>query len=198
MTTMTPNASTDFLADMHQGDVPQIDAATVETLYSLMDSLAQCYESHRQILLRKREILVKAMAAKDRMTELQATDRTLLSLNQRAGQLDRERRRLQTSMGCGDWTLTQVIVALQDGFTPMARKLTALRDRLQVAMQESGRLNVEIKGLLELSLGWIRETVELISSACTPEGASYSAPGIRRAEETAPPMGLRSTISHSA
>jgi hypothetical protein len=39
------------------------------------------------------------------------------------------------------------------------------------------RLNQDTSELLNLSIQWIRETVEVIANAITPEGSSYTAHG---------------------
>jgi hypothetical protein len=181
-----------------QVDAAKLDATKLDAFHAALDSLVLCYESHKQSLLRKREVLIKSLASKESMTELQATDRALLSLNQRAKQIDRNRHRIQIEMGCGDFNLSQLIDTIQDSFRAMARKLSILRDRLQCALRESSQLNSEIKELLELSLGWVRETVEIITTAYSPEGSSYGVYATKPTkQESSPPTGLRSTVSHS-
>ena len=186
---------------LQENQTPHFEKEQLEALHGVIDSLLQCYIAHKQNLTKKRDILIKGdLPPSERMTALQAVDRTLLSLNQRARQLEQERCKLHLNMRCDNMSLNELIAALPNGFNGMARKLRTLQQNLQVALREGKNLNDEIKGLLELSLGWVRETIEIVATAVAPEGSSYGAFASKPGSKIdAPPRpGLNSTVSHSA
>jgi|GEM_PF-2821931 len=186
---------------LQENKPPHFDKNQLDSLHVVIDSLLQCYLAHKHNLIKKRDILIKGdLSPSERMTVLQAVDRTLLTLNQRARQLEQERCKLHRSMGCENMSLNELIAALPNGFNGLARKLRTLQQNLQVALREGKNLNDEIKGLLELSLGWVRETIDIVATAVAPEGSSYGAfaskPGARA--DAPPRPGLNSTVNHSA
>jgi hypothetical protein len=181
---------------------PHFEVETVAALHALLDELATRYETARQTLTAKRDMLIGNQSQAVKNGALQEADRELLSISNRVSQLDAGWRQMQAQMHCADWKLSAVIQAVSEStavahFTP---KLMRVRERLERALQDTTRLNLEIHGLLELSLGWMRETVEIITSAVAPEGASYTAMGgkNRSPERASAPPSLSSTISHSA
>jgi hypothetical protein len=77
-------------------------------------------------------------------------------------------------MGYAQCPLSQFIAQLN----PVQKApLNRCRERLLRAIQDVDRLNRDTRDLLDLSLNWIRDTVEVIVNAITPEGASYTAQG---------------------
>jgi FlgN protein len=187
--------------DVLQLEKMSFDRNDLETLCTVIDSLHQCYVAHKQALVKKRDILTQSgMPAIERLTALQAVDRSLLTLSQRARQLEQERINIQRGMGCEALTLTQLIAVIPPGMNGISRKLQALQQKLMVALKEGKNLNNEIKSLLELSIDWVRDTIDIFSKAAAPEGASYGAFATKpnRSEGATVRPGLNSTISHSA
>lgn len=176
----------------------------LETLRRLLDEMAERYELARKILLRKRELLVSQRADILKRGDLQVTDRELLAVSRQVARLERERHQLQARMGCPDWTLGTLIETLRDSATvasgewlqAAAQNLAATRERLERALRDTERLTREVRGLLELSLDWIRETVDILTAATMPEGTGYTAQG-GGPVNSAMTEG-RSTISRSA
>lgn len=183
---------------------PCFQSETLAALHALLDELATRYETARHTLTIKRDMLIGNQSQAVKSGALQQADRELLAISSRVSQLDAGWRQLQGQMHCSDWKLATLIQAVSESdsvahFTP---KLMRVRERLERALQDTTRLNLEIHGLLELSLGWMRETVDIITSAVAPEGASYTAMGSKKNRSpeglgSAPPA-LSSTISHSA
>jgi hypothetical protein len=183
---------------------PEPLSEALEALRRLLDEMAGRYETARRALIRKRDLLISRQAETLKNGELQATDRELLAVSRQVARLDQERHQLQARMGCPDWTLGTLIGALRNGIPAVsqewtqtaAQNLARTRERLETALRETDRLTREVRGLLELSLGWIRETVDILTAATTPEGVGYTAQGTGSAH-SALAEGC-STISHSA
>jgi hypothetical protein len=77
--------------------------------------------------------------------------------------------------------------------------LRTLQQNLQASLREGKNLNDEIKSLIELSLGWVKETIGIVSGAVALEGSSYGAFATKPDRADMPPRsGLHSTVSHSA
>lgn len=170
------------------------DERDLKRLYALLEAQIQQYEIARQALTRKREIVVSGNAK-----GLQQVDRELLSVSHKVVQLEQERQALQQTMGCPPvWTLETLIH--QAPPTASRSLLTDARHRLLRVLHDTDQLSRENQDLLTLSLQWIKDTVNVIASAISPEGASYTAQGskMRRSGTDVPPAPLQSTISHSA
>jgi hypothetical protein len=164
---------------------PEPLSEALEALCRLLDEMAGRYETARRTLIRKRDLLISRQAETLKNGELQATDRELLAVSRQVARLDQERRQLQVRMGCPDWTLGTLIEALRNGIPAAspewtqaaAQNLARTRERLETVLRETDRLTREVRGLLELSLGWIRETVDILTAAATPDGTGYTAQG---------------------
>ena len=100
-------------------------------------------------------------------------------------------------MGHPDKTLTQLIAGMpkQD-----ASRLLPLRDNLKRVLGDIQEENKQTKSLLDLSIRWVAQTVEVIAEALTPEGASYNRRGGRSksSEDSANPINIHSTVIHDA
>ncbi|HEY9686477.1 MAG TPA: flagellar export chaperone FlgN [Coleofasciculaceae cyanobacterium] len=171
--------------------VIQLNRATLDALHGVLEEEIRQYEAAVQVLTRKKEMLVSG-----KPQALGQIDRELLALGQKAGQLEKQRQLIMQSMGCTELTLEKLMLHMEPGDV---RIFSVTRERLLRAMQDSARLNQESRDLLDLALRWIRDTVELIADALTPDATSYDAQGgkVRRAG-AAPSGETQSTITHSA
>lgn len=170
----------------------QLNRATLDALRNVLAEEVRQYETVIEKLVKKKEILVSG-----KPQTLGQLDRELVSLNQKAVQLEKQRQLIMQSLNCENMTLEKLITHMG----PVdARNFSELRYRLRRAVQDVVQLNQESKDLLNLTLKWIHETVEMIASAITPEAASYDAQGAkaRKTGGASPPGGIQSTVSHSA
>ncbi len=183
---------------------PRFESETLAALHALLDELATRYETARQTLIAKRDMLIGNQAKAVKSGALQTADRELLAINTRVRQLEVGWQQLQAKMGCSSKKLVELIQQVSEcssvaHFTP---RFMRVRERLERALRDTTQLNLEIRGLLELSLGWMRETVEIITASVAPEGTSYTAVGNKKhsgaSSGVSVPAALSSTVSHSA
>ncbi len=170
----------------------QIGNEQLNMLHGILAEEICQYEAVSERLTRKSQVL-----AANKPKQLAQIDRELLALSRKATQLEQERQRTMTQIGCPNWSLTELIAHLPP---KQASRFTQSRERLRQAVQNTADLNRDNRDLLDLSLRWIQETVEIIANALAPEGASYTAQGGKNSthntSQAASP--LQSTISHSA
>jgi malonyl CoA-acyl carrier protein transacylase len=162
------------------------------TLLHLLESETRQLEAAREQLNLKRQILVSGQPQ-----GLVAIDRELLALSKKANELSRERETLTQQMGWGQQTLKSRIPTMPAQFAPL---FIHARDRLRRTAMDVQRLNQENQDLLNLSLKWVQDTVEVIASALNPEGASYTAQGSKKSKQiiTHDQTAGQSTVIHSA
>ncbi len=170
----------------------QIGNEQLNLLHGILAEEIYQYEAVSERLTHKSQVL-----AANKPKQLAQLDRELLALSRKATQLEQERQRTMAKMGCPNWSLTELIAHLPP---QQASRFTQSRERLRQAVKNTAALNRDNRDLLDLSLKWIQETVDIISSALAPEGASYTAQGGKNTphntSKAASP--LQSTISHSA
>lgn len=166
---------------------------TLDALHQVLHDELQQAERTREALRRKQEALLT-----NQPKTLPDIDRELLALARKAKQLEGQRFELMRGLGHPDQTLEQLIQHLPP---PESRRFTQMRDQLRRALLDVAHLNQENRTLLDLSIRWVRETVELIANALTPEGASYTAQGAKNRPDgsgAAPSSLAQSTINHQA
>lgn len=149
----------------------------LSALLSLLENETRQMEATRDQLNIKRQILV---AGKPK--ELVAIDRQLMALSKKATELAKEREALTRQMGCPQETLKSMIPRMPAQFIP---RFTTARDKLHRTAMDVRQLNRENRELLNLSLKWVQDTVEVIASALNPEGASYTPQGNKTTKQPA-------------
>lgn len=161
-------------------------------LLRLLESETRQMEAARDQLNIKRQILVEG-----KPKELVAIDRQLLALSKKANELAREREALTLQLGCPQETLKSMIPRMPAQFIPRFR---LVRDQLQRAAMDVEQLNRENRELLNLSLKWVQDTVEVIANALNPEGASYTPQGGKKTKQGVPNdmAPTQSTVIHTA
>jgi hypothetical protein len=138
-------------------------------LQHLLDQEIHQYEAMIGVLNRKQAILVSG-----KPQPLHQADNELLALSRTVLQLEKQRLAITAQLGYPQCPLSTFIAHMPPERRPALKRR---QERLQRAVMGMHRLNQDISDLLALSIQWIRETVELIASAVTPEGSSYTAQG---------------------
>lgn len=161
-----------------------------EPLYRLLETELAQSQLAVDALQRKKMALV----ASKPQTLLQV-DRELQAIARKTRQLEKERQHLMAELGYPKARLETVIETMP---SQLGKRFRILREQLLRSIQDAGQLNRESQNLLNLSLAWIQETVEIIANAITPECVSYNAQGGKgkKGNLLAPPV--QSTINHSA
>ena len=163
------------------------------TLLTVLDEETTQYETVVQKLREKQDILI---ANKPKL--LGRIDQELMALSRKAAQTEGKRRTLMSELGYPNHTLSQLIETLE----PKAATIfSRSRDRLMRAALDARQQNGDTQDLLNLSLQWIQDTVELIASVLSPEAASYTAQGNKAGGKNkgqGTPPTLQSTVNHSA
>ena len=180
---------------------PQEHSATHSTsqnmlaLIRLLEEETRQYEHLRHKLYEKQNILIAGKPGK-----LTAIDRELTSVGQKAKTLEKQRLELMNKLGQPENTLSQFIHKLESHQPKAAADLRRCRERLLSTVHDTQRANRDTQDLLNLSLQWIHDTVELIASVLTPEAASYTAKGQKLAQSKSPGTSIpaQSTVNHSA
>lgn len=161
-------------------------------LHGILEDEIRQYEAAAEKLTRKNEML-----ATGKPEGLGKLDRELLTLSQKAAQLEQDRRAIMAKLGHANQTLSDLIPTLPAQQIP---RFAHSRERLISAITTADSLNRDNRDLLTISLHWLQETIEIIANAITPEAASYTAQG---AKNTAQPNSNaatlpQSTVNHSA
>ena len=164
----------------------------LDILHGILEDEIRQYTAAADKMIRKNEML-----AAGQPQGLGKLDRELLTLSQKAAQLEKDRRALMTRMGHDGQTLSDLIPTLPQQEIP---RFTDCRERLISAIKTADSLNRDNRDLLTISLQWLQDTIEIIANAITPEAASYTAQGTKNtAQPAANPATLpQSTINHSA
>ncbi len=140
----------------------------------------------------------KACLLANRPQELARLDQELMLLARKTAQLEVQRMQQLQGMGYPQATLRQFIETLDPR---RARPFVDARQRLIRAVDEVARLNQHNRELIDLSLKWIQESVEVIASILTPEAASYSANGLKpksKGKTITDHTPVQSTVAHDA
>jgi hypothetical protein len=140
-------------------------------LQDILNRQAEVYAQVEERMAEKRKILVEGTPHR-----LATLDQELTALIQKATILERERMDWLTEMGYEDQTLRQVIASLNPIW---AKPLNDLRDRLLRQMANIQETNRESRSLLDLSIKWIEDTVEVIAQAIAPEAGAYDHKGAK-------------------
>jgi len=162
-------------------------------LLNLLEEETRQYEAASVKLREKQDVLIANTPKK-----LPRLDQELTAISHKTRQLEQQRLSLMSELGHPNQTLSQFITALDP---QTAATFIPSRDRLLKTAQETTRLNQDTRDLLQLSMQWIQDTVELIANVLTPEAASYNAQGNKASgsKHKANPTGpAQSTINHSA
>ena len=167
-----------------------------QQLNTLEKLLAEQLETYRMVarkLYEKKDVLVEG-----RYTDLSHLDQELIVLGQKTAHLEQARMELMMQMGHADKTLTQLIKDFHG--SDDARRLLPLRDDLRHVLGEIDSANHQTKSLLDLSIQWVAQTVEVIARAITPEGAAYNRQGgsSRIRQDSTNPISTHSTVIHDA
>ena len=163
----------------------------LNTLHATLKEEAAQYELAANKLVEKKCILLSNDPA-----GLPRLDQELLLLAQKTRQLERSRIEQMRDLGHGDLSLRQFIGTLDPR---RGKPFLDARTRLLKAVDEVSTLNRHNKELIQLSMQWIQDSVEVIAGLITPEGASYNAQGNKsrqpgQVHEPAP----QSTVIHDA
>lgn len=110
----------------------------------------------------------------NRPQELLRLDQELMQLARKTARLEAQRMQQLQALGHPQATLRQFIETLEPG---RAQPFIDARRRLIRAVDEVARLNQHNRELIDLSLKWIQDSVEVIAGILTPEAASYDARG---------------------
>jgi len=180
------------MTDAHQSHHSSSHQKLAALLHLLEEETRQ-YEAASAKLREKQDILISGKPKK-----LPRLDQELTAISHKTRQLEQQRLSLMAELGHPNQNLSHLIADLEP---QAAATLTPPRDRLVKAVQETTRLNQDTRDLLQLSMQWIQDTVELIANVLTPEAASYNAQGNKAggAKHKANPSDPgQSTINHSA
>ena len=161
------------------------------TLLNLLEEETRQCEAVTSKLQEKQEILITNQPKK-----LHRVDQELLAISQKAKNLEKQRLELLKELGYPNQTLTHFIAQLEP---TAASTFIPCQNRLIRATEDVRRVNQDTQDLLQLSLQWIQDTVELIASIVTPEAASYNAQGGKTGQkQSVPSSAMQSTVNHSA
>lgn len=165
------------------------DAEQLNHLHDLLEAEIDQYRQAVDTLQQKKEALVSG-----KPQGLIPLDRRLLVISRKTAQMEKQRREAMTALGYPDGRLEQLMANLDQ---ESARRFRQTRDRLLRTAEDMNRLNRESKSLLDLSIAWIQETVDIITAAISPEAACYDAQGNKPGSNTdqTPPQ---STVNRSA
>lgn len=141
----------------------------LEMLQHVLEEEIHQYEAIIEKLNCKQAVLVEG-----KPQTLNQIDQELMALSRNALKLEKQRLSLMARMGYPKCSLSAFIAQLQPD---QAAALNRRRERLLRAVNDMHRLNQDTSDLLDLSIQWIQETVELIAGALAPEGSSYTAHG---------------------
>lgn len=163
------------------------DNPELNRLHNILEEEIHCYETAASRMADKKDCLLSGNTE-----QLMNVDKELLNLSQKATQLEKTRLGVIQEMGYGEVTLEKLINKID----PLqARIFHQTRQRLLRAVTDVDRLNKNNRDLLDLSLKWVEESVELIANLLTPEGASYDASGAKTKKPGSKPNATRPTPS---
>lgn len=168
------------------------DSAQLNQLHQLLESEIEQYQQAVEALRRKKAALVTR-----KPQALLPVDRELMAISRKSKQLEEQRQSIMTELGHPDGRLEKLIEQMNLVNPENVSQFQDVRQRLLRTIEDVGQLNQESRGLLDLSLRWIQETVDIITAAISPEGASYNAQGGKQKGQNHQPP-IQSTISHSA
>ncbi len=177
-------------ADQHPQNQPLKNQLTL--LQNLLNQQAEVYSDVEKQMIQKQHILIEGDPNK-----LASVDQTLAILGQRLTQLENQRIELLEAMGHQDKTLNEVLQTLPQHQTKTLRES---RSHLIRSIKNIKIENDKTRSLLNLSIRWVEETVELIANALVPEAGTYNATGVksnRTINETTGPL-APSTIQRDA
>ncbi len=161
-------------------------------LQCLLNKQADIYSEIEEKMVQKQHVLVEGNPDK-----LVSTDQVLTGLAQKIARLEEERIALLIKMGHPNESLKEVIETLPSG---EAESLSQCRNRLVKGIERVKGENDKARSLLNLSIRWVEDTVELIANALAPEAGSYNASGVknnRAIQEASGPL-APSTIQRDA
>lgn len=137
----------------------------IETLKTILTHQEAIYADVEDRIQQKRKVLIEGD-----VHQLAGIDQELATLGQQVTRLEQERLELLTRMGYADKPLSEVIARLP---VEEASHLRELRIRLRARIDNVRTANDQARSLLDLSIKWIEDTVEVIAKAVMPEATSY-------------------------
>lgn len=138
---------------------------SIETLKTILTQQEAVYADVEERIHQKRQALIEGS-----VHQLAEIDQELVSLGQRMSRLEAERMELMSTMGYVNKPLAELIPDLP---SEQAAELRDLRIRLRARIYNVRSANDQARSLLDLSIKWIEDTVEVIAKAVMPEAASY-------------------------
>lgn len=169
-----------------------LDTHLLDRLHDTLKQEIAQYHQAVDALQRKKSALVSR-----KPQQLIPVDRELMAILRKSGQLEAQRQELMTALGHPDGRLEALMERMNQACPNEVSRFQDVRQRLLRTIEDVGELNRESRSLLDLSLNWVQETVELIAAAVSPEGASYDAHGGKKKGKNKQPP-IQSTINHSA
>lgn len=167
-----------------------LDANRLKELETLLARETETYVLVAGSMRRKKELLVAG-----HYHDLPKLDQELAMLGQKSAYLEARRLALMESMGHTDTTLKQFIGHLDPC---QAKPFMDARQKLLRVVNEVRDLNRNNRKLLNLSIQWVQDTVEVIAQAVSPETASYDAKGKRSANPDKSGLPVQSTVIRDA
>jgi flagellar biosynthesis/type III secretory pathway chaperone len=172
-----------------------INRIEMEDFKRILNEEITLYSEMEQYLAQKKQIIIQGD-----LNRLVQVDDELEKLTQRAQDLEQERIALMVSMGREGDTLRDFIASLETGED--THLLTHARSQLVEATESIKTLSLTNRDLLTQSIRFIEQSVGVIASILTPEGASYT--NLKNSSATATesrrdnPYEIPSTISREA
>jgi len=150
---------------------PTLSEATTPLthLATILSDQVGLYDRVETMIEQKRQVLVKGNAY-----ELANIDQKLMVLAQDVERLEKQRQALLKEMGFEGYTLKEVIDRLS---SPEAQTLRPLREQLKKAVERVQVTNQHTQGLLQMSINWVADTVNMIAKAIAPEITAYNPEG---------------------
>ncbi len=164
----------------------------IEMLKTILTHQEAVYADVEDRIHQKRRVLIEGDVHR-----LAGIDQELATLAQQVTRLEQERMGLLTRMGYADQPLSEVISRLP---VEEAAHLRDLRTRLRARIDNIRTANDQARSLLDLSIKWIEDTVEIIAKVVMPEAASYGNQNGKCQPGKAPDGGsiISSTVQHNA
>lgn len=156
---------------------PLLDAR-IEQLDDKLGEILGVYTVLETHMVAKKQLIIEGDP--DR---LQAHDQTLHALTQQLTQLENERLTLMKALGYGETHTLEFVIQdrqQQPEAQPVCTALQQKRYGLQQLTRSIQKLNLDHKMLLENSLSWIAQTVDILASVLVPEAAAYGANGKKK------------------
>ncbi len=147
----------------------------MEDFKSILNQEIQLYSAIENSLDEKKDIIIKGDL--DRLAQI---DNELEKLSERAHDLEKERLSTMVRMGKEGDTLNEFISSLQSGEDTIM--LEHAREQLIKTTESIKQLSKTNRDLLTQSIHFIEQSVNVIASILSPNGASYGPHPTKRSE----------------